>query len=83
MMTCPSRRQLAGLLNETLGDDELSDVVLHLESCPACQGVLEALTDGGLARGRDRPRPTTAALFVKRPLAFARNSTSSPGWPTS
>ena len=54
MIACPSDEQLVMLLEERLGAVELSDVVLHLESCTDCQALLEHLTDDHLTDGGGR-----------------------------
>ena len=62
MTSCPSDAQLVMLLEERLGVDELSEVVLHLESCEDCQGMLEHLTDDHLTNGRSAAPSRLAGL---------------------
>ena len=40
-LPCPSRQQLAELLDDS---NDAEDLVEHLEQCPACQAVMEQLT---------------------------------------
>ncbi len=44
MTPCPTDEQLANLLDELLGHEELAVVETHLEQCPRCQQALEELT---------------------------------------
>jgi WD40 repeat protein len=45
MNDCPSAQQLKQLLAEQLSEPEKGEVEMHLEGCPACQGLLERLAD--------------------------------------
>ncbi|MBX6314788.1 MAG: protein kinase, partial [Isosphaeraceae bacterium] len=55
MSFCPSDDQLERLLEGKLEDDALAVVVMHLETCAECRGVLEELTRDHLALARWRP----------------------------
>jgi tRNA A-37 threonylcarbamoyl transferase component Bud32 len=52
MIPCPSRVGLQNLLAERLPAEQERLLLAHVETCPACQEILEALTAGA---------PTTAA----------------------
>ena len=44
MIPCPSKPELQELLADRLPASVRADVEVHIESCPACQGQLDALT---------------------------------------
>ena len=46
MSACPGEDLLLGLLNERLGEADLAEIVIHVETCLTCQERLEALTRG-------------------------------------
>jgi WD40 repeat protein/tRNA A-37 threonylcarbamoyl transferase component Bud32 len=58
MLPCPARDRLTGLLDETLSDEERREIEIHVESCPACQKVLDGLASTGITPLRAVP-PTT------------------------
>ncbi len=71
MNPCPTEEQLANLLDELLGQDELAEVEAHLEICPGCQQALEELTyerfsaaEWNNSAGRNRPVPEQVVVAV-------------------
>ncbi|MCI0465077.1 MAG: protein kinase [Gemmataceae bacterium] len=57
MSRCPGRDQLEQLLAERLSDRQREILEAHVETCPACQRLLEQLADDPGSPGR-RWRPT-------------------------
>jgi WD40 repeat protein/tetratricopeptide (TPR) repeat protein len=52
MKACPPQDQLAALLADRLAEADAQALETHLESCPACQQVLEQLTRAATLTGR-------------------------------
>jgi WD40 repeat protein/serine/threonine protein kinase len=71
MGVCPSRSELEEFLSDRLPADSESRVLTHLESCSACQQVLEGLTAGSLGGTGsfqdDAARLVPAAAQGKKP----------------
>src|SRR5262249_10483594 len=68
MIACSSDGMLTRLLEEELDGDELSSLVVHVESCPSCQERLRELTcDGSL-------------VLEGGPWDFERDSLSTDPW---
>lgn len=68
-MTCPSQDQLKSLLDESLSSEELTSVAQHVDSCAACQTVLDELAENVLGEGEDTSSVETLELGDRNAIA--------------
>lgn len=67
MAACPTREELRRFLNDPLPARNDDPVLAHLDTCVACQQVLEDLTADIELQDRLRPAPADPADFPAPP----------------
>jgi len=66
-MSCPSREQLYGLLDETLEEALRDSIEQHAENCSACQQRLAQLSEADFPLpARERPQYAPQEAFLRR-----------------
>jgi WD40 repeat protein len=80
MMSCPGREQLERLLAARGGDSVGEGLVQHVESCGACQQVLESLTAVADWGPGLEDWPALAARRAQKPDSFLRQLEDAPPW---
>src|SRR5262245_14691069 len=79
-MSCPSREQLSGFLEERLEEALRDSIEKHAENCPACQQRLAQLSEANFpVPARERPGYAPKEAFLGR-LKQARLETSANLW---
>jgi hypothetical protein len=79
-MSCPSREQLYGFLEERLEEALRDSIEKHAENCSACQQRLAQLSEANfLVPARERPEYAPKEAFLRR-LKQARPETSENLW---
>ena len=81
-MSCPSREQLYGFLEERLEEALRDSIEKHAENCSACQQCLAQLSEANFPLpARERPEYAPKEAFLRR-LKKARPETSANLWGT-
>jgi WD40 repeat protein len=80
MMSCPGREQLERMLAARGGDGVGEGLVQHVESCGACQQVLESLTAVAEWGPGLEDWPALAARRAQEPDPFLRRLQHAPPW---
>ena len=79
-MSCPSREQLYGFLEERLEEALRDSIEKHAENCSACQQRLAQLSEANFpVPARERPEYAPKEAFLRR-LKQARPETSANLW---
>jgi serine/threonine protein kinase/Flp pilus assembly protein TadD len=78
MGECPTREQLACLLDERLTNPESSTVEAHVQTCPRCQGTLHELSDHILPGAETTRSPTARSEYEPSPEFLHRLMANAP-----